>query len=44
MEKKFKICPHGMMYQKCPLCKDDIEERRIDKLIENEDLVGKEII
>jgi len=42
MKRRYKLCPHGMMRMRCPLCQDDIEDRRIDLLVEDENNIGRE--
>ena len=43
MEKKFKLCQHNEIRCKCPICQDDVEEKRIDMLVNDESKVGKDI-
>ena len=33
MRKKYLLCPHNIMYIKCPICKDNVKDRRIDLLL-----------
>ncbi len=43
MEKRFRLCHHGVMRMRCPLCKDDIKDRRINLLVADESNIGKEL-
>ena len=34
MRKKFRLCKHGEIYINCPICKDKVNETKIEKMLE----------
>ncbi len=35
--KRFELCPHGEIRERCPLCVDEADETRLELLLEQDD-------